>query len=144
VQVTGNTSNVERKDLSLAESMYSERSAKLTPHRQLSQQFSQNHTASISTEDVDDEFVVIPDCFDLDKKWTQKRQLQLQEKQQQAAVEKLDDQVTPVKTSVTDFGFQIDDDISLSSKAQTNASQDLIMLASDPALESATKALKGN
>lgn len=143
--MTGNTSNVERKDLSLAESMYSERSAKLTPHRQLSQQFSQHHhTASISTEDVDDEFVVIPDCFDLDKKWTQKRQLQLQEKHQQAAVEKQDDQVTPVKTSVTDFGFQIDDDISLSSKAPTNASQDLIMLASDPALESATKALKGN
>lgn len=143
IQVTGNTSNVERKDLSLAESMYSERSSKLTPHRQLSQQFSQHHhTASISTEDVDDEFVVIPDCFDLDKKWTQKRQLQLQEKHQQAADEKQDDQVTPVKTSVTDFGFQIDDDISLSSKAPTNASQDLIMLASDPALESATKALK--
>lgn len=79
IQVVGSNNvssadgTVERKDLSLVESMYSERAAKRQQQQQ-QQKLQQRRDASLAHEDVDDEFVVIPDCFDLDKKWTCKQQ----------------------------------------------------------------------
>lgn len=82
---------------------------------------------------MDDEFVVIPDCFDLDKKWKQKTSSSCSHSVSQIAC-------SPVNSSkpgsvINELGFHSDDDFSptKSEPEPPVSSIDLIMLESDPA-----------
>ena len=126
LKVTGSAENQEQ--LSLATSIYSEKASKISQKKQ--QQLSQSLT---SPEDMDDEFVVIPDCFDLDKKWKQKTSSSCSHSVSQIAC-------SPVNSSkpgsvINELGFHSDDDFSptKSEPEPPVSSIDLIMLESDPA-----------
>lgn len=139
IQVTGGNGNgeagssselVSREQLSLATSIYSEKASKQQSLMLV------NH---VPPEDLDDEFVVIPDCFDLDKKWKQQQQQQTNTQESSSK---------PSSVNLNDIGFHSDDDdddhsICNASQHQQQQNEpesssgvDLIMLDSDPALKS--------
>lgn len=130
IQVTGDAENKEQ--LSLATSIYSEKANKAAAAAAVASQLSaQQAPSSMGAEDLDDEFVVIPDCFDLDKKWNNRQQ------QHQQQSKKDESPVYSKPASINELGFHDDsDDDDFSPKSepppQSSVSVDLIMLDSDP------------
>jgi hypothetical protein len=89
-----------------------------------------HHLSGFGVEDLDDEFVVIPDCFDLDKKWKQT--------QQQSSRKQKNDSIS------NDFGFEIETKPSMAINREQQMEEDLIMLNSNNANSSASTVNKSS